>query len=346
MVQRWLCHYYDLEFQQYASSFITHHNQAAVAHIMKLASGLDSMVLGEPQILGQIKQAFMCALDVGTVGKLLHRLFQTTFSAAKEVRTQTAISRHPVSLAFAAVKCATHIFSKIENMRVLVIGVGEMNELSVQHFKSHGVTQFIFANRTVEAAQKLAQKYHGEAITLAQVPNALVQADIVITATRSTLPILGKGAVESALKKRKHKQMLFIDLAMPRDVEPEVATLGNVYLYTVDDLQEYVQIGLEMRQHAAQQALAVIDAYVVDFMNWWQSLTQVEAIKTYRNQGEYQRDQALMKAKRLLAQGKSPEEVVEILAHRLSNQLMHQPTVQLRALDVETRFIASLEEKI
>lgn len=332
----WLRDFHQL--QKDISPFVyTHPDQLAVRHMLRVASGLDSLVLGEPQILGQLKQSFSTANDAGTIGKLLGRLFQHTFSVAKQVRTDTEIGASPVSVAFAAVSLAKQIFSNLDKHTALLVGAGETVELAARHLKESGIGRMIIANRTVEKAQHLANELHAYAIPLTEMPNHLAEADIVISSTASNLPILGKGATESALKARKHRPMLMVDIAVPRDIEPEVDELDDVYLYTVDDLREIIQEGLKSRQEAAKQAEEIIDTQVAHFMGWLQSLSAVSTIRAYRDSAELLCNQELEKAQRLLVNGNDPEKVMQQLARNLTNKLIHTPSVNIKQAGYDDR---------
>jgi glutamyl-tRNA reductase len=287
------------------------------------------MVLGEPQILGQMKQAVRQAEQAGTLGFMLHKLFQRTFSVAKDVRTQTEIGANLISMAAAAVKLAERIFPSISEQRVLFIGAGEMIELNAVHFASRNPKQITVANRTIERAQVLARRINGHAITLNELPEQIAQHDIIVTCTASTLPILGKGMVERALKIRKHRPLFIVDLAVPRDVEAEVAELRDVFLYTVDDLSEVVRDGLDARQGAVKEAEVIINSGVNDFIHWIQSREVVPTIRTLRDHAERQRRHEVEKAIRLLAKGESPENVLESLSNSLTNKFLHAPTQTL-----------------
>jgi len=333
----WLAEYHALGEQNIEPYIYTHPDQEAVRHALRVASGLDSMVLGEPQILGQMKDAYSMAAAAGTLGGQLDRLFQHTFSVAKQVRTDTQIGASPVSVAFAAVNLAKRIFSDFESNTALLIGAGETIELAARHLHESNIGRMIIANRTLDRAQNLAQEFNAYAITLQDIPNHLAEADIVISSTASPLPILGKGSVESALKIRKHQPMLMVDIAVPRDIETEVGTLDDVYLYTVDDMQEIIQDGLRSRQEAAAQAEEIIDTQVSHFMNWLRSLGAVNTIRSIREDAESKRDLELAKALDLLAAGKSAEVVMQQLAHRLTNKLIHTPSVQLKKAGYEGR---------
>lgn len=325
----WFRQYHNLNANDVDPYIYTHADTQAVQHILRVASGLDSLVLGEPQILGQIKDAYATASEAGTIGRQLNRLFQHTFTVAKQVRTDTAIGASPVSVAFAAVSLAKQIFANLSEHTALLIGAGDTIELVARHLKEQNVKNIIVANRTVERAQTLAEQFNGEAIALADMPERLVDADIIISSTASQLPILGKGAVERALKLRKHRPMFMVDIAVPRDIEPEVNELNDVYLYTVDDLQEVIEEGRQSREEAAQQAEEIIEQQVDHFMGWLRSLDAVDTIRAVREQAEEVRDEVLDNAQRQLAAGKDPEQVLNELARTLTNKLVHEPSVQI-----------------
>jgi glutamyl-tRNA reductase len=331
----WLGGFHGLEQETISPFLYSHQDQECVRHLLKVASGLDSMVLGEPQILGQVKQAFQTANDTSSTGKFLGRLFQHTFSVAKQVRTDTAIGHSPVSVAFAAVSLARQIFSDLSQQTALLIGAGETIELAARHLHQHGIGRIIVANRTLEKAHQLAGQFDGFAIGLTEIPNHLAEADIVISSTASPLPVVGKGTVESALKKRKHQPIFMVDIAVPRDIESEVSELNDVYLYTVDDLQEVIQENLRSRQEAAEQAVEIVDLHVDEFMGWLRSLDAVGMIQDYRRQAERMRDEVLERALKQMQSGKSPEESLRFLAHTLTNKLLHTPSTQIRQAGFE-----------
>jgi glutamyl-tRNA reductase len=334
----WFRAYHSLSAEELDPYIYTHLDNQAVQHILRVASGLDSLVLGEPQILGQIKDAYHTASQAGAIGHLLNRLFQHTFSVAKEVRTDTAIGSSPVSVAFAAVNLAKQIFSDLGKHTALLIGAGDTIELVARHLNEQGIKHLIVANRTVERAMTLANQFmHSEAIALADMPARLAEADIIISSTASQLPILGKGAVERALKSRKHRPMFMVDIAVPRDIEPEVGDLSDVYLYTVDDLHEVIEVGRQSREEAAEQAQDIIENQVEHYMGWLRSLEAVDTIRSYREQAEQLRDEAIQIARRQLAAGKNPELVVSELARILTQKLLHQPTVQMNRAAFEGR---------
>ena len=333
----WISHFHHLQNEELAPYIYSYADNEAVQHILRVASGLDSLVMGEPQILGQIKDAYTHANDAGAIGQQLNRLFQHTFSVAKEVRTNTAIGSNPVSVAFAAVSLAKQIFSNLNEHTALLIGAGETIELVARHLKEQGIKKMIVANRTVERAQLLASQFEAEAIPLAEMPDRLVEADVVISSTASQLPILGKGAVESALKQRKHKPIFMVDIAVPRDIEPEVGKLRDVYLYTVDDLHEVIEENRKSRQAAAEEAEEIIENQVEHFMGWLRSLDSVDTIRNFRAQAELTRDACIKQAERQLAAGKDPQDVLQELGRTLTNKLIHAPTAKMNQAAVEGR---------
>jgi glutamyl-tRNA reductase len=307
-----------------------HTDSQLIRHMFRVACGLDSMILGEPQILGQMKTAYQAAYEAGTLGKQLGKLFQYTFSAAKKVRTDTAIGSSPVSVAFAAVQLAQQIFDKLSEQTALLIGAGETIELAARHLSQQGIGRIIVANRTYDKAHTLASQFNGYAIALSELPTHLAEADIVISSTASQLPILGKGSVESAIKKRKHKPVFMVDLAVPRDIEAEVEQLRDVYLYTIDDLQNTIDQNMNSRRQAAEQAEEIIDTQVGYFLAWLRSQGAQSTIRDYRHQAEQMRDETLQKALALLKNGTSPEETLSRLAYSLTNKLIHTPSIQIR----------------
>ena len=322
----WLAQYHHLPRKEIEPYLYTLPREHAIKHSFRVASGLDSMVLGEPQILGQMKQAVRQAEQAGTLGFLLHKLFQRTFSVAKDVRTQTEIGANLVSMAAAAVRLAERIFPSISEQRVLFIGAGEMIELNAVHFAARSPKHITVANRTLERAQTLARRLNGTAITLTDLPEQLAHHDIIVTCTASQLPILGKGMVESALKARKHRPLFIVDLAVPRDVETEVSELDDVFLYTVDDIAEVVKDGLDARQGAVKEAEVIIDSGVSDFLHWMESREAVPTIRALRDHAERNRRLEVEKALRLLARGESPEKVLEAMSSSLTNKFLHAPT--------------------
>jgi len=326
----WLAHFHSLEPGQIRPHLYSFPDADAVRHLLRVAGGLDSMVLGEPQILGQMKQAYQIANDAGTLDAALERLFQHTFSVAKQIRTDTAIGESPVSVAFAAVSLAKQIFSDFESHTALLIGAGETMELTARHLHEQNLGRMVIANRTPERAHLLAAQFNGYGISLDEIPAHLAEADIVISATSSDTVILTRDMVDKALSSRKHRPVFMVDIAVPRDIDPAITAFEDIYLYTVDDLQEVIQENLKSRQDAAHQAEDIIDVQVERFMAWLRSQDAVSSIRTYRQQAEQQRDQVMDKARHLLAKGKSPEEVLQFMANTLTNKLIHMPSVKIR----------------
>lgn len=333
----WMAEFHKLPQREIEPYLYTLPRELAVKHAFRVASGLDSMVLGEPQILGQMKQAVRHAEQAGTLGFVLHKLFHRTFSVAKDVRTQTEIGANLISMAAAAVKLAERIFPSIEGQRVLFIGAGEMIELNAVHFAARNPAHITVANRTLERAQVLARRINGHAITLNELPEQLGQHDIIITCTASQLPILGKGMVERALKQRRHRPLFIVDLAVPRDVEQEVRDLRDVFLYTVDDLAEVVKDGQDARQGAVKEAEVIINSGVVDFVNWMDSREVVPTIRALRDHAERHRRHELDKAQRALAKGEDPARVLELMSAALTNKFLHAPTHALNHAAAEQR---------
>jgi glutamyl-tRNA reductase len=337
IVREWLGDFHNLPAETLTPYTYEHPDQMAVRHMLRVAAGLDSMILGEPQILGQMKDAYQRANEAGTIGKLMARLFQHTFSVAKQIRTDTAIGHSAVSVAFAAVTLAKQIFGKLDDKTTLLIGAGETIELAARHLKESGIGRLIIANRTMERAHALAEQFDAYAIPLAEMPHHLAEADIVISSTGSQLPILGKGMVERALKQRKHRPIFMVDIAVPRDIEPEVDTLDDIYLYTVDDLKEIIDENLKSRQDAAKQAEEIIDTQVSHFMGWLRSLEAVGTIRAFRSHAEHTRDAVVQKALQRLGRGEAPDQVLQETARLLTNKLIHAPTVQINQAGYEGR---------
>ncbi|MGK2897128.1 MAG: glutamyl-tRNA reductase [Burkholderiaceae bacterium] len=310
---------------------------AAARHAFRVASGLDSMVLGEPQILGQLKQAVREAETAGTLGGALHQMFQRSFSVAKEVRSSTEIGAHSISMAAAAVRLASQLFEDLHDSKVLFVGAGEMVELVATHFAARNPRAMAVANRTLERGEKLAGRFGAEALRLADLPARLAEFDIVISCTASSLPIIGLGAVERALKQRRHRPMFMVDLAVPRDIEPEVARLSDVYLYTVDDLSTLVQRGSEQRQAAVEQAEAIIETGVQSFVHWMGQRGSVPLIQALHSQADDWRATEIARARKMLARGESVDAVLEALSRGLTQKMLHGTLAELHAADGEQR---------
>jgi glutamyl-tRNA reductase len=313
-----------------------HPDASAVKHVLRVASGLDSLILGEPQVLGQLKDAYQAGVRAGSVGRLLGRLFQHSFRVAKEVRSNTAIGSHPVSVAFAAVRLARQIFGDLGGGTALLVGAGETIELTARHLAEHGLRRMIVANRSLERAQRLAGEYSGYAIGLQDLPRHLYEADIVICSTASPTPILDRAAVEGALRQRRRRPMFILDIAVPRDVDPSVSGLEDVYLYTVDDLHGVIEENLRSRRAAALQAEEIIDSQVIHFMQWLESRDTVATIRALRDRADGIQLQLTEDALLRLRQGEAPEQVLRDVTRLLTNKLMHAPSAQLRAAG-ETR---------
>jgi len=333
----WVAETKQIEPDDFIPYLYRYADNESIRHIFRVACGLDSMVLGEPQILGQMKTAYQAAYEAGTLGKQLGKLFHYTFSAAKKVRTDTAIGSSSVSVAFTAVQLAQQIFDRLSEQTALLIGAGETIELTARHLHQNGIKHIIIANRTYDKAHALAIQFNGYAIALSELPNHLAEADIIVSSTASQLPILGKGSVESAIKKRKHKPIFMVDLAVPRDIETEVQDLSDVYLYTVDDLQNTIEQNMDSRRKAAQQAEEIIDTQVEHFIAWLRSQGALSVIKDFRLQAELTRDEVLAKSLSQLANGRSAEQVIQQMAHTLTNKLIHTPSAQIREAGLNER---------
>ena len=327
----WLANFHSITVDQ-LSPYIYHYtDDKAVQHLLRVACGLDSLVLGESQILGQLKGALHSACQENTIGNQLNRLHQHVFSAAKKVRTQTNIGANPVSVAYAAVNLSKQIFSQLEKQTALLVGAGETIELVGRHLKTHNIGQIIVANRSVDNAQRLAEEYGdmARAIPLTELYNNLHKADIVISSTAAPIPIIGKGMVENALKKRKYRSIFMVDIAVPRDIEAEVAQLDDVYLYTVDDLHDVIKENMKSRQQAAEQAEIMVDAEAQVFMRWLQAQSQMCLIQSYRHDAYQVKQEVLNKALKRLKKGESAEDALQFLAHTLTNKLLHTPSRSL-----------------
>ncbi|WP_300438192.1 glutamyl-tRNA reductase [Zoogloea sp.] len=329
----WFAEYHRMALHDLAPYLYTFPQRDAVRHVFRVASGLDSMVIGEPQILGQVKDAVRQAEQAGTLGTTLHKLFQRTFSVAKEVRSTTAIGANTVSMAAAAVHLSERIFERVSEQRVLFVGAGEMIELCAAHFGGEQPKKMTIANRTPARAKALAERFSADVLRLDQVAESLAAYDIVVSCTGSPLPIIGLGMVERALKARRHRPMVMVDLAVPRDIEPEVAALGDVFLYTVDDLAKVVDSGLESRHAAVIEAEGIIDERVDGFLHWLDSRGTVPTIRALREHADHLRQAEVERAVRLLAKGEDPHKVIEALSHGLTNKLIHGPTRFLNDAD-------------
>lgn len=335
-VIQWLHDYQQLPQQSLQPYLYVHQGQAAVQHIIRVATGLDSMILGEPQILGQLKKAFLQADLAGTIGKQLQHLFQYIFSASKKIRTSTAIGDHPLTVASAAFDLAKQIFADLNQINLLCVGAGETIELVTQHVQKLGIKKLWIANRTLSNADRLAKNCLATSITFDKIHEVLPEVDMVVTATSSQLPIIGKGALESAIRKRKRRLMFLVDLAVPRNIEPEVSALKDVYCYTLDDLNGVIQKNLAERQAAAHHAEQIVTQQVDQYMRSLNLTKLNPIIHGYREEAEQFRDQEIEEALNLLKKANvSPEEIIKRLANRLTNKILHQPTQDLRTLFLE-----------
>ncbi len=306
-----------------------HSEDDAVRHAFRVASGLDSMVLGEPQILGQVKQSVRNAQNAGTLGSLLGHLFQQTFSVAKQVRTETALGAQSISMAAAALKLAQNLFGDLSRSRLLLVGVGEMVEIAASYFVAQQPQAVVVANRTLARGEEFAERFNARAIALSELPARIAEFDVILTGTASSLPIIGKGLIESALKARRHRPIFIVDFAVPRDVEPEVARLQDVFLYTIDDLGSIVQQGTESRRAAAADAEKIVSAQVEAFRSWQQARAAVPVIVELRRRADQYREVELARARARLARGDDPGSVVEALAKGLANKFLHHPSQAL-----------------
>lgn len=330
-VARWLESAHNLEANALAPHIYTLPQEKAVTHAFRVASGLDSVVLGEPQILGQMKHAVRSAEAAGSLGLVLNRLFQRTFAVAKDVRTQTDIGTASISMAAAAVKLAERIFPSLQEQRLLLVGAGEMIELAATHFAARQPRSITVANRTLERGVKLADRFAADAITLNELPERLAHFDIVVTCTASSLPIIGKGLLERVIKQRRHAPIFIVDLAVPRDVESEASTLDDVFLYSVDDLTEIIRDNLQIRRESVVQAEQMIAEQTRHFLRWLEGRSMVPTITALSSHHDALRMAELESARRLLAAGGSPEQVLDALARGLTNKLLHAPLAALNA---------------
>jgi len=346
-VARWLEEFHRVPAESLSPHLYTLPRERAVTHAFRVASGLDSMVLGEPQILGQMKQAVRHAEAAGSLGLVLNRLFQRTFAVAKDVRTQTDIGSASISMAAAAVKLAERIFPALSEERLLLIGAGDMIDLTATHFAARNPRSITIANRTLERGRELAARFHAEAITLNEMPERLHEFDIVVTCTASTLPILGKGLLERVIKARRHAPIFIVDLAVPRDVEPEAAELDDVFLYTIDDLSNIIKDNLQIRRESIVEAEQMIATQAESFVRWLEGRTVVPTITALQSHHNALRAAELERARKMLAGGTPPAEVLELFARGLTNKFLHAPTQALsKAGDAERAELVAMLEKI
>ena len=329
-VVAWLSTFHDLQAGELEQCSYSYAGEDVVRHLMKVSCGLDSMVLGEPQILGQIKSAYAVSKDQEVVAQSLGRAFEEAFSIAKQVRTDTAIGENPVSVAYAAVTLAERIFSDLPSLNVLLIGAGRTIELVVKHLVDKGVSEIVVANRTLDNALEIANRFDAHGVLLSDIPEQLIKADIVVSSTNSQLPLLGKGAVERALKQRKHKPMLLVDLAVPRDIEAQVSEIADAYLYSIDDISAVIDDGVKSRADAAKHAEFIIERGVEDYRKALRSLNAVSTLRALRNKADAIREKELERALKMLDKGESAEAVLSSLARSLTQKLVHSPSVQMK----------------
>lgn len=344
----WLTKFHQITAEELMPSLYFHEEQAAARHLMRVACGLDSLVLGEPQILGQVKQSYSESKDNEAVGGTLEKLFQKTFTVAKRVRTETDIGGNAVSVAYAACSLARQIFESLSGATILLVGAGETIELVSRHVVEQGCNSLIVANRTRERAEGIAQEFGAEVISLEEIPDHLHRADIVISSTASPLPIVGKGMVEMALKQRRHQPMLLVDIAVPRDIEQQVGELNDAYLYSVDDLHSIVEKNREQRKVAAIQAEAIVSEESAVFMQWLRSLQAVDSIRDYRQFAEEIKQELLQRSLQAIANGTEPEKALAELSNKLTNKLIHAPTkaMQQVAKNGESEKLAVIREAL
>jgi len=329
-ITSWLANWHEVNASDIHACVYQHNDATAVRHAFAVASGMDSMMLGEAQILGQLKDAYRLAQQTHSAGPYLHRLFQAAFSAAKRVRTETRIGANAVSVASAAVSMARTVFEKLEERTALLVGAGETIALAARHLHANGVRRMIVCNRTLERAQLLADEFGGYAISLDRLDMHLPEADIVISSTASPLPLISYDAVKKALKIRRHKPVFMVDIAVPRDIEPEVSTLSDVYLFTIDHLQSVVTENLAARQQAAVSAEQLLSEEVHLFEQHLRTLDAVPTIRRLRDDAEHFKAQTIEQAQRMLNNGRPASEVLAFLADTLTHRLIHAPSQRLR----------------
>jgi glutamyl-tRNA reductase len=333
----WLASYHEESAETLGTCVYSHFGESALRHLMRVATGLDSMVLGEPQILGQLKESFSTAAQFEAMGPHLNRISQNTYRVAKAVRTETAIGESTVSAASTAVDLAAQLFANLSECRALLVGAGDTIEIVGKHLRAAGVKDIVIANRTLERAEQLAAELSGTAAVLHDLPTHLAETDIVISSTAAELPIIGKGMAERALKGRRHRPIFMVDLAVPRDIEPEVNDLRDIYLYSIDDLQQIIADNVSSRHEAATEAEAIIDLAVADFGRDDKSRMVTETLVKFRRRHDEIKQQELDKALKRLQNGENPEAVLTNFANQLTNKMIHNPSVQMKQAKAEGR---------
>lgn len=329
-LRRWVCEQRGLDATALAPHFYAYRGRDSIRHALRVAAGLDSMIVGEPQILGQMKEAFRQAQAAATVGPFLTRLFEHSFAVAKDIRTETDIGSNPVSVAYAGVSLARRIFSDFNETTAMLIGAGDTVELTARHLAEAGLQRMIFANRNLQRAQDLATRYRGFAIALDQIANHLADADIVVASTAAPTYVVGLNSLRQAVKQRRRRPMFALDLAVPRDIEPAAGTMEDVYLYSVDDLEGVIQENMRSREQAALAADRMIDTRIDEFIAWMDSRAAVDAITTLRGNADATRAEVVAKGRRMLEQGQDADEVIQFVGRSLTNKLLHEPTAALR----------------
>ena len=330
IVSQWICQYFKITPAELENHSYRKFNTEMIRHLMRVAAGMDSMVLGEPQILGQVKSAFAQAEDAGSTGKVLHRLLEMVFSASKAIRTETGVGENSVSVASTAVRLARQLYGHLSEQTVLLIGAGEMIELSLKHLQQQGVKKFIIANRSLANAEKLADAFSAEAITLPQLAERLPDADIIFSSTAAQQPLLTRAMVKKCQKQRRHRPLLLVDIAVPRDIAPDVAKISSVYLYSIDDLQKVIESNLQQRAQALTQAETYVEKYLHEFLRWWRGHQVAASIRKIRDRSHSITEIAVESALQQLAKGKDPEVVIRALGTQLTNKLLHIPSTRLR----------------
>jgi len=330
LLSHWICDYFDIEANELETHSYRKFNTELIRHLIRVAAGMESMVLGEPQILGQVKTAFAAAEESKTTGKVFHRLLEMVFTACKTIRTETTMGKNPVSVASTAVKLAHQLYGQLSEQTVLLIGAGEMIGLTLRHLQQQGVTQFIIANRSLKNAQKLALEFNAEAISLEQLDDRLADADIVFSSTAASEPLITKTMVKTCQKQRRHRPLLLVDIAVPRDIATDVANISSVYLYSIDDLREVIAGNLKQRANAVQQAEVYVEQYLHEFLRWWRGHQVAASIRKIRERSHDITEIAVAAALQQLAKGQDPETVVRTLGTQLTNKLLHLPSTRLR----------------
>ncbi len=335
-IQNWFCMFFEIAENEIANYLYEHSDLDAIKHIMRVASGLNSQVMGEPQIFGQVKEAYSCSVKTNTIRQKLDYLFQHIFKTVKQIRTDTAIGSSPVSIAFSAVALSEQFFGNLNQQTALLIGAGETIELVARHLTEHGIGKLIIANRTLEKAHKITEQLAGYAINLAEIPEHIHEADMIISSTGASSPIILQEMIKTALKRRRNKPMFMVDIAVPRDIETSISKLNNAYLYSVDDLTEIIKVNQQSRKEAALAAEEIVDTQANNFMAKYQASVKASPlIQEYREQAYQLKDKSINEALNQLEKGEQADEVIKKLANQLTNKLLHTPTTNIRRAGLE-----------